>query len=102
MTVIRSAISNTSYKFVADEDDAVALCCQPAKDRKNFHGFLRGKHCSRLVQNQDFRLAVKSLQDLHPLLPANRKCFHFRIRIDLKAEALAQIDDPFAGFAFGR
>ena len=47
----------------------------------------------RLVEDQDARLAVQRLQDLHPLLLADRQLPDTRPRVDVEAVALAELGD---------
>ena len=60
-------------ELVADEDDAVALGREPPQDGEDLLGLLRREHGGRLVEDEDPRLAVERLEDLDPLLPADRQ-----------------------------
>ncbi len=59
-------------QLVADEDDRVALVGQPTQDREDLLGLLGRQHGRRLVEDEDPGVAVERLQDLDPLLPADR------------------------------
>ena len=48
-------------------------------------GLGRRQHRGRLVEHQDFRAAHQRLQDLDPLLQADRQFADDRVRIDLEA-----------------
>ena len=49
---------------------------------KSVVGLLRREHGGRLVEDQDPRLAVERLQDLDPLLLADRELPDARARVD--------------------
>ena len=86
-------------QLVADEHDAVALGGKPSEDREDLLGLLRRQDGRRLVEDQDARLAVEGLEDLHPLLPANRQGRDPGVGLDLEVESPAQLKDPPASFA---
>ena len=88
---MRSAISQDLVELVADEDDAVAFVGEATQDREDLLGLLRRQHGGRLVQDEDPRLAVERLEDLDALLPADRERAHLGVRVDVEAEALAQL-----------
>ena len=56
-------------------------------------GLLRRQHGGRLVEDQDPRLAVERLQDLDPLLLADRELPDPRARVDGHPVALAELGD---------
>ena len=84
-------------ELVADEDDAVALGGEPPQDLEDLLGLLRRQHGGRLVEDEDPRVAVERLEDLDPLLPADRQRADLGVRVDLEAEPLAELDDPAVG-----
>ena len=60
-------------ELVADEDDAVALVREAPQDGEDLLRLLWREHGRRLVEDEDPRLAVERLEDLDPLLPADRQ-----------------------------
>ena len=60
-------------ELVRDEDDGLALVGHRAERPEERVGFLRREHRSRLVHDQDARVAVERLQDLDALLLAGRE-----------------------------
>ena len=89
-------------ELVADEDDAVALGGEAAQDREDLLGLLGRQDRGRLVEDEDPRIAIERLEDLDPLLPADRQRADLGVGIDLEAEALAELDDPPARPPCGR
>ena len=75
---------------MADEDDAVALGRQAAQDREDLLGLLGREDGGRLVEDEDPRLAVERLEDLDPLLPADRQRADLGVGVDLEAELLGR------------
>ena len=59
-------------QLVADEDDRLALVGQALDDREQLLRLLRRQHGGRLVEDEDVGAAVERLQDLDPLLLADR------------------------------
>ena len=84
-------------QLVADEDDRVALCLQLAQDAEDLLRLLRRQHRRWLVQHQHPRVAVQGLQDLDPLLPADRQGADRLVRVDLPAEPVAELPDAVLG-----
>ena len=80
-------------QLVADKDDAGALCGEPAEDREDLLGLLGREHRRRLVEHQDVRIPIQRLQDLDPLLPADREAAHADVRVDLRAEETPELTD---------
>ena len=58
---------------------------QVAQDPEEMIGLLRREHARGLVQDQDVRAAEQGLEDLDPLLDADRQAGHGRVEIDLEA-----------------
>ena len=81
-------------QLVADEDDAVALACEPSQDREDLVGLLRREDSGRLVEDEDPGIAVEGLEDLDPLLPADGEGTNLDLGIDLETEPPAELDDP--------
>ena len=84
-------------ELVADEDDAVALGREAAQDGEDLLGLLRRQDGRRLVEDEDPGLAVERLEDLDPLLPADRQRADLGVGVDLEAEPPAELDDPPLG-----
>src|SRR5438128_1967024 len=55
-------------ELVGDDDYCLALIAQAAKNGEHLGDFLRCKHGSGLVEDQDSRAAIKRLEDLDALL----------------------------------
>ena len=89
-------------ELVADEDDRVALGGEAPEDLEDLLGLLRRQDGGRLVEDEDPRLPVERLEDLDPLLPADRQRADLDVRVDLEPEPLAELDDPAMGLASGR
>ena len=84
-------------QLVADEDDRVALRGEAPEDLEDLLGLLRRQHGGRLVEDEDPCLPVQRLQDLDPLLPADRQRADLDIGVDVEPEPLAELDDPAMG-----
>ena len=54
-------------------------------------GLLRGQNGRRLVEDQDARVPVEGLEDLHPLAYSHREVGDARPRVDLQAVALREL-----------
>ena len=81
-------------QLVADEHDAVALGGEPPQDREDLVGLLGRQHGGGFVEDEDPRIAIERLEDLDPLLPADRQRAHLGLGVDLEAEPAAELDDP--------
>ena len=97
MTVIRSAISSTSYSLWLMKMMLWPSSREPAQDREDLLRLLRRQHGRRLVEHEDPGLAVERLEDLDALLPADRQRAHLRVGVDLEPEPLAELADPPVG-----
>ena len=71
-TVIRSAISSTSFSLCVMKTIDLPSACRLRDDREQLGRLLRRQHRRRLVEDQDLGAAVERLQDLDPLLLARR------------------------------
>ena len=78
-------------QLVRDEDDRAPLGGHRAQRHEQRLGLLRRQHRGRLVEDQDARLAVERLEDLDPLLLADRELPDPRPRIDGDPVALAEL-----------
>ena len=59
-------------------------------------GLLRGEHGGRLVQDQQVDVAGERLDDLDPLLDADRQVLDHRVRVDRQAVPLGDLERPRA------
>ena len=80
MTVIRSAISRTSYSLWLMKMMRVALGSEPLQDLEDLLRLLRREDRRGLVEDEDPRLAVERLEDLDALLPADRQRLDLDVR----------------------
>ena len=70
-TVMRSAISSTSFELVGDEDDRLPFGLEGVDDLEELSRLLRREHGRRLVEDEYLRAPVERLQDLDALLHAD-------------------------------
>ena len=84
-------------EFVGDEHNRTSLVAQCTHYVHQLADLLRGQHRCRLVENQVAGVMGQGLQDLNPLLDANRQILHERIRIDLQAVPFREFPDPPPG-----
>ena len=80
-------------QLVRDEDDRHPAGLQVAEDLEQLERLLRREDGGRLVEDQDVRLAVERLQDLHPLLLADRDVGDQRVGVDLELELRGELAD---------
>ena len=83
-----------SIRKILSEDDGEAAGGGGAQRGEERLGLLRRQDGGRLVKDQDPRVAVKRLQDLHPLPLAHRKGARPRVGMDSEAEIARQLPDP--------
>ena len=84
-------------QLVADEDDRHALARQRPEDLEQLLRLLRREHRSRLVEDEDVGVPVERLQDLDPLLLADRDVLDARGRVDPELERVGEIAHPLCG-----
>ena len=84
-------------QLVADEDDRVALRGEAPEDFEDLLCLLWRQHGGRLVEDQNPGIAVERLEDLDPLLPADRQRADLDLGVDVEPEPLAELDDPAMG-----
>ena len=70
-TVIRSAISSTSFSLWVMKMIDMPSATRPREDREELRRLLRREHRRRLVEDEDVRPAIERLQDLDALLLAD-------------------------------
>ena len=70
-----------------------------AHDREQLVGLLRGEHGGRLVEDEQVGVAGQRLDDLDPLLDADRQVLDQRVRVDRQAVALGDLGDLAPGAA---
>ena len=64
-------------------------------------GLLRGEHRGRLVEDEQVDVAGERLDDLDPLLDADRQVLDHRVRVDRQAVPLGDLERPRGGRAGG-
>ena len=64
---------------------AVPVVAQRAHDPEELLGLLRRQHGGRLVEDEDLGIAVERLDDLDPLLDADREVLDDGVGVDLEA-----------------
>jgi hypothetical protein len=77
-------------QLVADENDRQPALRHPTQDGEQLLRLGPRQHRRRLIQDQDARIAIQRLQDLHPLPFAHRQITHPRLRVHWQAECLRQ------------
>ena len=80
-------------QLVGNKDDRLSLMIQLAHDPEQLIRFLRGEHRGRLIKDEDIRLAVEQLDDLHALLHAHRQVAHVSVRVNFQLVALGNVAD---------
>ena len=78
-------------QLVRDEDDRPPFGGDLAQRDEERVGLVRREHRGRLVEDEDARLLVERLQDLDPLLLADRELPDAGVRVDADAVALAEL-----------
>ncbi len=84
-------------ELVRDEDDGPAARAQLSHDPEQVLGLAGSQHRGRLVQDQHAGLAQQRLDDLHPLLHADRQVLDQGVRVHLQPVPLGQLPDLAAG-----
>ena len=80
-------------ELVGDDHDRESRVDELADDLEELVDLLRGEHRRGLVENEHARLAEERLEDLDPLLHADRQVLDQRVGIDLEPVALGDRDD---------
>ena len=93
---MRSEIASTSFSLWEMKTIDRPAGFERLDDLEQIVDLLRGQHGSRLVEDQAVRLAVEGLQDLGPLLDADRQVLDERIGIDLQPVSLREIQEFLA------
>ncbi len=79
-------------QLVADEDDALAGSpCSVFDDPEELIDLLGRQHRGRLVEYEELGVAVEHLDDLDPLLNADRQVLDQRRRVDVEAVLLGDL-----------
>ncbi len=86
-------------ELVRDEDDRRAAVLELPDDPEQVLGLGRGQHRGRLVEDQHGRLPDQCLDDLDPLLDADRQVLHQGVRVDLQAVAVGELAHVLARLA---
>jgi hypothetical protein len=82
---------------VGDEDDRLALVDQAADHLEELVDLAGGQDGGGLVEDEDLRVPVERLDQLHPLLSAHREIPDRGVRLDRQAVAAAELGDVAAG-----
>ena len=85
------------FQLVRDEYDRPAACPELAHDPEQVLGLARRQHGGGLVQHEHAGLAQQGLDDLYPLLHADREILDVRVGVDVQAVALGEFPDVPAG-----
>ena len=80
--------------LVRDEDEAAAVVDHLAEDGEQIVDLLRREHRGRFVEDEQRRVPVERLDDLHPLALADRKLPDHSVGVDDEPVALGQLADP--------
>jgi hypothetical protein len=86
-------------ELVRDEDNGRPGGLQLPDDAEQVFGLGRGEHRGRLVEDQHGRLPDQRLDDLDPLLDADRQVLHQRVRVYCEPVAPGQLAHVAAGLA---
>ena len=84
-------------ELVGDEHDGRPTVAQLTHDRHQFVGLLRCQHRRRFVEDQDARIPRQRLDDLDPLLDADREILDQGIGIDVEPESAGDLADLGSG-----
>jgi hypothetical protein len=84
---------------VRDEDDGRAAVLELPDDAEQILGLRRGEHRGRLIEDQHGGVPDQGLDDLDPLLDADRQILDQRVRVDREPVALGQLAHVTAGLA---
>ena len=83
-------------QLVRDEKDGFAFRSEILHDLHQLVDLLRRENCRRLVEDQDFIVAVEHFENFGSLLHADGNILDLRVRIDAQTVALRQGDDLLA------
>ena len=86
-------------QLVGDEDDAFPFGPKSSEDRQELGNFARREIGSRLVEDQQTRVAQHGLEDLNPLPASKGEVRDKRVRIEAEAVAKALLSHPPGHFA---
>ena len=84
---------------MGDEDDALAVVLELANDAEELLDLLRGEHGGWLVEDEDLGVPEQHLDDLDPLLDADRELLDDGVRIDLEVVLGGDVPHVLAGLA---
>ena len=95
----RDAVGDLEHlaELVADEHDRGPVRLEAVDDRDQLADLLRGEHRAGLVEHEDPGVAIERLEDLDPLLGADRDVLDQRVGIDRQAVAVRQLAHAGAG-----
>ena len=83
-------------ELVGDKEDALSLRREILHDLHELFDLLRREHRGGLVEDEDLIVAVEHLEDLGALLHADGDVLDDRVRIDLQAVFLRELEHLFA------
>ena len=88
----RAAVGNRHNlrQLMGDEEDRLALRRQIAHNLHQLVNLLRRQDGGRLVENQDFVVAVEHFEDFRALLHPNGDILHLRVGVDVQPVTLGQ------------
>ena len=93
ITVILSAIARTSRSLWVMKTIALPSSRSDRITVDQLVDLLRRQHRGRLVEDQVLGVVGQRLQDLHPLLDADRQVLDQRVRVDVEPVALGELAD---------
>ena len=102
MTVIRSAISCTSFSLWLMKTTDLPCGLQVRMIAEKLVGLAGGEHGGRLVEDEHARLAVQRLDDLDALLDADGEVLDEGVGVDGKAVAARELAALLARACGGR
>ena len=84
-------------ELVGDEYGGFAQIAQAAQYVEQRVGFLGRQQGGGFIEDENIRLAVQQLDDLHPLALADGQLVHQRVRVHLQAVGRGQLADTAGG-----
>ena len=81
---------------MGDEQDALSFFCETFHDIHEFSYFLNSQYSGRLIENQDFVVAVEHLEDFGSLLHTYRDILNDCVRVNGQVVFLRELHDLLA------
>ena len=85
---------------MGDEKDGLAFTGKLLHRGHELFDLLRGEHRGRLVEDENFVVAIQHLQNFDTLLHTNRDILDLGVKVDIQAVALGDLLDLFARLFF--